>query len=75
MDGNPKIRNEEIKQRIGVEGLIMDDVKRKQLVWYGYVQRIAESRLPKQVMERVPGKMKKRETQNNVGNGNKESNK
>jgi len=35
-----RIRNEEIKQRM--EGLIMDDIKRKQLVWYGYVQTIEE---------------------------------
>jgi len=46
-----RIRNEEIKRRMGVEGLIMDDIKRKQLVWYGHVQRMAESRLPKQAME------------------------
>jgi len=46
-----RIRNEEIKQRTGLEGLIMDVIKRKQLVWYGHVRRMEEGRLLKQVME------------------------
>jgi len=48
-----RIRNEEIKQQMGVEDSIINNIKRKQLVWYvhGYVQRMKESRLPKQIME------------------------
>jgi len=32
-----KDRNEEIKQLVEIEGLIMDDIERKQLVWYGHM--------------------------------------
>jgi len=28
----------------------MDNIKRKQLIWYGHVQRMEENRLPKQIM-------------------------
>jgi len=32
-----RIRNEKTKQRMGLEGSIMDDIKRQQLVSHGYV--------------------------------------
>jgi len=31
-----KVKNEEIKQWIEIETSIMDDIKRKQIVWYIY---------------------------------------
>jgi len=37
---------------MGIEGSIMDEVKRKQLVCY--VQRMDGNRFPKQVMEWIP---------------------
>jgi len=33
-----------------IKSSMMDDVKRKHLTWYGYVQGMEESRLPKQIM-------------------------
>jgi len=43
------------------KGSIIDDVERKQLVWYGYVQRVDRNRLLKQVMESIIlGKRKRR---------------
>ena len=33
---------------------IIDDIKTKQLKWYGHVQRMEEDRLPKQVLKWTP---------------------
>ena len=39
---------------------LLDDIKTKQLQWYGHVQRIEEGRLPKEVMKwRPPGRRKR----------------
>lgn len=49
-----RIRNEEIQQRMEIQDTIMDDIERKQLTWYGYVQRMEDHRLPEQVMTWMP---------------------
>ena len=38
----------------------MDDIKTKQLQWYGHVQRMEEGRLPKEVMKWRPLGRRKR---------------
>jgi len=38
----------------------MDDIKTKQLQWYGHVQRMEEGRLPKEVMNLRPLGRRKR---------------
>ena len=54
-----KIRNNIIKQKMNVRSLL-DDIKTKQLQWYGHVQRMDEGRLPKEVMKwRPPGRRKR----------------
>lgn len=55
-----RIRNEVVKQRMGVEGSIIQDVNVKQLTWYGHVQRMPASRLPKQILEWQPMGRRKR---------------
>jgi hypothetical protein len=45
-----KIRNTTIRQQIGVEESIITEIERKQLTWYGHVQRMAEERLPRIAM-------------------------
>lgn len=55
-----RIRNEEIRLRMGIEGTIINDIESKQLVWYGHVRRMDETRLPKKVMEWVPSARRKR---------------
>jgi hypothetical protein len=35
---------------MGKQNLILDDVKTKQLVWFGHFQRMADRRWPKQVL-------------------------
>jgi hypothetical protein len=49
-----KIRNTVTKQKMNVERSLLDDIKTKQLQWYGHVQRMEEGRLPKEVMKRRP---------------------
>ena len=39
---------------------LLDDIKSKQLQWYGLVQRMEDGRLPKEVMKwRPPGRRKR----------------
>ena len=56
-----KIRNIIIiKQKMNVARSLLDDIKTKQLQWYGHVQRMEEGRLPKKVMKwRPPGRRKR----------------
>jgi len=54
-----KIRNTIIKQKMNVTRSLLDDIKTKQLEWYGHVSRMEEGRLPKEVMKyRPPGRRK-----------------
>jgi len=39
---------------------IIDIIERKRLQWYGYVKRMHEDRLPKLIMEWIPGERRKR---------------
>jgi hypothetical protein len=55
-----KIRNTVIKQKMNVEGSLLEDVKTKQLQCYGHVQRMEEGRLPKEVMKWRPLGRRKR---------------
>jgi hypothetical protein len=55
-----KIMNTIIKQKTNVTMSLLDDINTKQLKWYGYVQRMEEGRLPKQVMKWSPPGRRKR---------------
>ena len=44
-----KIRSNIIKQKMNVTRSLLEDIKTKQLKWYGYVQRMEEGRLPKKL--------------------------
>ncbi|XP_045477899.1 uncharacterized protein LOC123683046 [Harmonia axyridis] len=55
-----KIRNEEIRRLMGVDGTLYEDIEAKQLIWYGHLQRMDEQRLPKKVFEWVPAQRRKR---------------
>ena len=55
-----KIRDTVIKQKMNVTRSLLDDIKTKQLQWYGYVQRMEEGRLPKEVMKWRPTGRRKR---------------
>ena len=55
-----KIRNNIIKQKMNVTRSLLEDIKTKQLKWYGHVQRMEEGRLPKKVMKWSPPGRRKR---------------
>ena len=45
---------------MNVTRFLLDDIKTKQLQWYGHVQRMEEGRLPKEVMKWRPPRRRKR---------------
>ena len=49
-----------IKQKMNIVWSLLDDIKTKQLQWYGHVQRMEEGRLPKEVMKWSPPGRRKR---------------
>jgi hypothetical protein len=55
-------RNVHIKEIMGVKEKpdIIDIIERKRLQWYGHVERMQEQRLPKLIMEWIPGERRKR---------------
>jgi hypothetical protein len=55
-----KIRNNIIEQKMNVTSSLLEDIKTKQLQWYGRVQRMEEGRLPKEVMKWRPLGRRKR---------------
>ena len=57
-----RIRNEHIKEIMGVKGKldIIDILEKKRLQWYGHVKRMPEERIPKLIKEWVPLEGRKR---------------
>jgi hypothetical protein len=49
-----------IKQKLNVTRSLLDDIKTKQLQWYGHVRRMKEGRLTKEVMKWRPLGRRKR---------------
>jgi len=55
-----KIRNNVIKKKMNMTRSLLEDIKTKQLQWYGHVQRMEEGRLPKEELEWRPSGRRKR---------------
>jgi hypothetical protein len=57
-----KIKNENIKEIMGVKGKpdIIDIIEKKRLQWYGHVKSMSEERIPKLILEWVPAERRKR---------------
>jgi len=55
-----KIRNTIFKHKMNIVRSLLDDIKTKQVQWYGHVQRMEEGRLPKEVMKWSPPGRRKR---------------
>jgi hypothetical protein len=36
---------------MGLDGNVVEDIRKKQLIWYGHVKRMEKERLPKQLLE------------------------
>ena len=50
-----------IKELMRVKGKpdIIDIIEQKRLLWYGYVKRIPEERIPKLIMDLIPRERRK----------------
>jgi hypothetical protein len=46
-----RIRNERVREIMRVDGNIVEDIRKKQLILYGHLKRMEEERLPKQLLE------------------------
>ena len=55
-----KTRNAIIKQKMNVTRSLLDNIKSKQLQWYGHVQRMEEGRVAEGVMKWSPPGRRKR---------------
>jgi hypothetical protein len=57
-----KIKNENIKEIMGVKGKpdIIDIIEKERLQWYGHVKRMPEERIPKLILKWVPAEGQKR---------------
>jgi hypothetical protein len=57
-----RIKNEHIKELIGVKGKpnIIEIIEMKRLQWYGQAKRMPEERIPKLITERIPLERRKR---------------
>ena len=57
-----RIRNEHIKEIMGVKGKpdIIDIIEQKRLQWYGYVKRMPEERIPELIMDWIPQERRNR---------------
>jgi len=64
-----RIKNEHIKELMGVKEKpdIIDTIERKRLQWYDHVKRTQEERLPKLIMDWIPGKKEKEDVQEKRG--------
>jgi hypothetical protein len=52
--------NEYIRGKMDAQDMILDDVTRKQLIWYGHVERMDPTRLPKIMIHWKPEGSKQR---------------
>jgi hypothetical protein len=51
---------EYIREKMAAQDTILDDINRKQLIWYGHVERMDPTRLPKIMINWKPEGRKKR---------------
>jgi hypothetical protein len=51
--------NEYIRGKMDAQDMTLDDITRKQLIWYGHVERMDPTRLPKIIIHCKPERRKK----------------
>ena len=55
-----RIRNEDIRTEMNIDTNILDTINAKRLRWYGHVNRMNETRLPKKILKWTPPQRRKR---------------
>lgn len=54
------VRNAQIREEMEVDGTILDTIESKRLLWYGHLQRMDDSRIPKKIWDWVPRERRRR---------------
>jgi hypothetical protein len=54
------VRNEIITEKMDVKNTVLDDIRAKQLLWYGHVQRMDEEILSQNIFNWKPTRRRKR---------------
>lgn len=54
------VRNDRIREMMGVETSLTDNIEMKQLLWYGHLRRMPDGRLPMKAWSWVPPRRRKR---------------
>lgn len=55
-----RVRNEEIRRRTASMYSTIDRIETRQLLWYGHVKRMGEERLPKNLLDYIPHRRRRR---------------
>ncbi|XP_030765921.1 uncharacterized protein LOC115889932 [Sitophilus oryzae] len=55
-----RVRNGTIRDKMGRQKTIVEEIKSAQLNWYGHVRRMDNTRLPQKVLNWLPQKRRKR---------------
>lgn len=55
-----RVRNKDIRDKMGVTETILDHIQTKQLSWYGHVQRMAPERIPRKIFNWIPPERRRR---------------
>ncbi|XP_030747138.1 uncharacterized protein LOC115875773 [Sitophilus oryzae] len=55
-----RIQNKKIRESMHIQHTIIDEIERRQLVWYGHVEIMSEDRIPKKVLKWIPSERRKR---------------
>ncbi|XP_030746574.1 uncharacterized protein LOC115875294 [Sitophilus oryzae] len=56
-----RVRNETMRDKMGRQKTIVEEIESAQLKWYGHVRRMDNTRLPQKVLNWLPQKRRKRE--------------
>lgn len=55
-----RVRNDEIRNKMGVDTTLTDSIEKKQLMWYGHMRRLGQERLPQKIWRWKPENRRKR---------------
>ncbi|XP_030764170.1 uncharacterized protein LOC115888558 [Sitophilus oryzae] len=55
-----RVPNKKIRESMHVQQTIIDKIERRQLVCYGYVERMSEDRIPEKVLKWIPSERRKK---------------
>ncbi|XP_030753967.1 uncharacterized protein LOC115880813 [Sitophilus oryzae] len=55
-----RITHERIREIMGAKKTILDEIEQRQLIWHGHVERMADERLPKQILKWTPAERRKK---------------